>query len=556
MIRLRVEAPGQEPYEHLFEGESLIIGRTRTADLALADRYLSRQHARLFIHQGELKVEDLGSRNGTAVNGSRIEGPAPVKAGDRIQFSSSTIEILGDTPRPDGLAGRALPDNTLFIASSDLLTEYVGGGSEALPDEANLQRQADRLRILNEVHQAVAGSIELGQLLELILDQAFDHLQPEEGAIFLRGADGEYSRVASRRREGVADDYLYSRTLVREVSEKGLAALVLDAQTDERFADAVSILDSGVRSLMAAPLSYAEGSLGMIALASRIHVRQFTEGDLQLLSSLASVAALRIWTLHLAEDAAERRRLEGELEIARRIQVALLPEELPTLTGYQIHTFNTPSRGVSGDFYEVVSRSNDTECALLVADVCGKGMAASLLAATLEALAAVPILDGLAPDEIFDRLNTLLEQRTPVERFATAVLAILDQASGLVTYASAGHNPCLLIRSSGEVETLDRTGFPLGLIPGASYTAKRCQLDQGDTLVVYTDGITEATNPEDEEYGLERLTLVCLENRDKDVETLISAVAADLDDFAQGEAFADDRTLVVLRRERRTESGE
>ena len=548
MIRLRVETPGQEPYEHRFEGDSLTIGRERASDLALPDRYLSRQHARLFLRQGKLMVEDLGSRNDTFVNASRIEAPTPVRAGDTIRLSSSTISILEDESGPAEKAAEVAPlGKTLFVSSSDLLTQYVGGASDATRDEAGLRRQAERLRILNEVHQAVASSIELRQLLELILDQAFDHLRPEEGAIFLRGNDGEYSRVASRGGGQADNDYLYSRTLVREVSEKGLGALVLDARTDERFAEAASILDLGVRSLIAAPLSYAEGSLGMIALNSRINVRRFTEGDLQLLSSLASVAALRIWTLRLAEDTAERRRLEGELELARKIQLALLAEELPTVPGYQIQTFNSASRGVSGDFYEVVSRADDAECVLLVCDVSGKGMAASLVAATLEALAAGPIMDGLAPDEICNRLNTLLQQRTPVGSFATAFLAVLEPPAGSLSYASAGHNPALVIRSSGEVESLERTGVPLGLVE-AEYAAKRCRLDPGDTLVVYTDGITEAADPDEEEYGLERLTRLCIEHRAGDVASLISAVDRELSAFIRGAAFADDRTLVVLRR--------
>jgi serine phosphatase RsbU (regulator of sigma subunit) len=548
MIRLRIETPGQEPWEHLLEGESLTVGRSTTSDLPLADRYLSRQHARLFIRADELMVEDLGSRNGTSVNGSLIAGPTPIKAGDQIQLSSSKISILEKDQGPSGLSDEALPDTTLFVPSADLQTRFLGAESGTARGEAGLRRQAERLRLLNEVHQAVAGSIDLGELLELILDRAFDHLQPEEGAIFLRDDDGGYSRVASRKSASSADDYLYSRTLVREVSEQGLAALVLDVETDERFSEAASILSSGVRSLIAAPLACAEGSLGMIVLNSHVQTRPFTEGDLEMLSSLASVAALRIWTLRLADDAAERRRLEGELELARRAQIALLPESLPSFEGYQIHASNTPSRGVSGDFYEVVARSDGAECVLFVADVSGKGMGASLSAATLEALAAVPILDGLAPDEICRRLNDLLEQRTAIESYATAFLAVLEQSSGVVSYASAGHNPCILVHSSGETEALGRTGFPLGLLPETDYTAKSCQLHQGDMLVVYSDGITEATNPDDEEYGLERLTRVCVENRGEDVETLASIIDADLGAFAQGEAITDDRTLVMVRR--------
>jgi sigma-B regulation protein RsbU (phosphoserine phosphatase) len=178
-------------------------------------------------------------------------------------------------------------------------------------------------------------------------------------------------------------------------------------------------------------------------------------------------------------------------------------------------------------------------------------MSASPLTATREALAAVPIQDGDAPDEVCTRLSDLLEQRTPAERFATAFLAVFEQASGRVTWASAGHNPCLHVRSSGEVEQLKRTGLPLGLLSGATYTAEQLKLEDGDTLIVYTDGITEAANPEEAEYGLERLERVCVAHRGNTVETLAAKIDEDLREFASGVAFADDCTLVIVRREPR-----
>jgi sigma-B regulation protein RsbU (phosphoserine phosphatase) len=551
MYQLRIETTSAEPFDYSVEKESVIIGRAGESDLRVPDRYLSRQHARLFLDGDQLMVEDLRSRNGTTVNGRRIEDPTPVGKGDTIRMSATTISILrGGRGADPASPGTDLPQNTVLLSSADLLTQFVSADTSALRGEDDLRRHAERLSILNEVHRAVAGSIELDELLELILDRAFDHLQPEQSAIFLSGEDGEYQRVASRKVPGVEGD-LHSRTLIAEVSEKNVAALVLDAQTDDRFVGAGSILDAGVRSLIAAPLSYAEGSLGMIVLSSRLHVRQFTEDDLQLLNSLASVAALRIWTLSLAEDAAERRRMEGELELARKIQIALLPEDLPVLPGYQIHAANHPSRGVSGDFYEVVTRAEGEEFVLFLADVSGKGMSASLLTATLEALAAIPIQDGEAPDEICNRLSDLLVQRTPSERFATAFLAVFEQASGEVTWASAGHNPCLHVQASGEVRRLKRTGIPLGLMSGATYTAERFRLEEGDTLIAYTDGITEAVNPEEAEYGLERFERICVAQRGESVETLANAIDDDLGEFTDGVAFADDCTLVIVRREPR-----
>ena len=146
----------------------------------------------------------------------------------------------------------------------------------------------------------------------------------------------------------------------------------------------------------------------------------------------------------------------------------------------------------------------------MVADVSGKGIAASILTASLEALAAGPIEDGLEPDDICHRLSRLLHRRTPPEKYATAFLAVLEPATGHLRYANAGHNPALLIRASGEVEELGATGMPIGLVAEAAYGRREAELGAGDTLLLYTDGITEALDPDDGEYGLERLTGICL----------------------------------------------
>jgi len=197
-------------------------------------------------------------------------------------------------------------------------------------------RFADRLAIVNEVHQALAASITLEELLDLILDRAFEHLQPEHGAIFLRREADKFDRVAGRSVAGATGELAYSESLIEEVAHKEMAALVLDAQTDQRFVGAESMLNAGVRSLIAAPLLDPAGALGFMVLSSNALVRQFTEDDLDLLITLASVAAMRIRNVALAEEAAERRRLEWELKQARRIQVGLFPDTLPEVQGYEL----------------------------------------------------------------------------------------------------------------------------------------------------------------------------------------------------------------------------
>jgi len=277
-------------------------------------------------------------------------------------------------------------------------------------------------------------------------------------------------------------------------------------------------------------------------------VEHISEMDKQLLTSLASLAAMRIRNATLADQAARRRHLEEELELARRIQVALLPEELPEVPGYELLGVNLPSRGVSGDFYEVEERRGGWECVLWVADVCGKGVAASLLMASLEALSAAPIKEGLDPDEIFVRVSHLLYERTSEERFATAFLAVLEPRTGRVRYANAGHNPALVVRAGGEREWLGATGIPLGILEGYGYGMGRLELQPGDLILLYTDGITEAFNPEGEEFGAERFAEVCSRRRGDGLKVLFRSLEDELEAFARGVPFEDDRTLVAVRR--------
>jgi serine phosphatase RsbU (regulator of sigma subunit) len=524
MFRLRIVPAHGDPFEHQLEGESVVIGRSSSADLALADRFLSRRHARLFS-EGELWfAEDLGSRNGTLVNGTAIQEPTRLQPGDELRLSGSVISILTEDGKTKSTtASSDLGTHTVFRKASELIESQTTSATAGLQAPEEVRRQTERLKMLNDVHRALARSIDLSELLQMILVRAFEHLEPEEGAIFLKkDEDGGYDRAAARSVAGIESDYLYSETLVNEVAEKGLAAWVLDVETDERFAAAESILSSGVRSLVAAPLLDAEGALGMIVLNSRVHKRQFNEEDMELLVSLASVAAMRIRNVALAVEAAERRRMEEELKLARQIQVTLLPSELPEVDGYEIRGGNIPSRG--------------------------KGIAASLLTASLEALMAGPIEVGQPAEEICSKVCRRLFARTPPAKYATSFLAVLEPKTGKLTYTNAGHNPALIVHADGKVEELGPTGLPIGLMEDGNYTEGQTKLGLGDILVLYTDGITEAENPEDEEYGLERLSAVCVEHREKSLDDLAGEIDADLDGFAQGIPYADDRTLVMARR--------
>jgi serine phosphatase RsbU (regulator of sigma subunit)/pSer/pThr/pTyr-binding forkhead associated (FHA) protein len=544
MLKLRVTPAEGESFLHDVDSDSLVIGRSTKCDLSIADRFLSRRHAHLFRSGDAWMVEDLGSRNGTFLNGTKIGAAALVREGDVLAMSASLVKLLRE-----GEVEASSTDVFLKPASDVLQKTSTPPPGEDGEGAAALSRYAERLAIINEIHQALAGPITLEALLDLILDRAFEHLRPEHGAIFLRNPSGSFERAAGRAVQGAAGELGYSESLIDEVANKEMAALVLDTHTDLRFSEAQSILNAGVRSLIAAPLLDPGGALGFMVLSSNAAVRPFTEEDLELLVTLASVAAMRIRNVSLAEEAAERQRLEWELQQARRIQVGLFPDALPELDGYELFGGNIPSRGVSGDYYEVTLRADGSECVLLVADVSGKGMSASLLTGYLEALASVPIEAGMEPHDVLDRITVPFSRRTPSNRFATVLLVVLDARSGSLRYANAGHSPALVVRSDGSTEWLEATGLPLGLMDDARYELHESNLDPGDLLVLYSDGYTEALNAAAEEFGQDRLAEIFTAARTQPLEAVARGLTKALVDFTGGEVIGDDRTLVIVRRQ-------
>ncbi|HLA79974.1 MAG TPA: SpoIIE family protein phosphatase [Vicinamibacteria bacterium] len=543
---LQIEPHQGEAFTHQVNGDSLVLGRSSQADLVIPDRYISRLQARLYRDGDRWMVEDLGGRNPTLLNGKAVAQAQRVVPGDLITVCDSRIHVQASGgPDQDWTTASG---HTLFREASALLAAEEGRNLKPDIDEASLRHHTDRLRLVNEFHRALAAPISLKDLLELVLDRAFADLRPEEGVIYLRKADGEFESVASRRVPGISGDFLFSRSLIREVTEKQLAALVVDVGADERFSAAQSMLSSGARSVVAAPLFDPDGCRGLIVLNSRAHLRSFSEEDMEELVSLAAAAAMRIRNLALVEEASQRKVLEKELSLARQIQMTLLPAELPKIEGFELSASNIPNRAVSGDLYQVQTRREGTECVLLLADVSGKGMAAALLTASLEALAAGPIEVGLPPDGIFSRLSRRLHARTSAERYATAFAAVLHRDSGRFCYTNAGHNPAILLRASGEHEELGATGLPLGLLPASEYGREVRQLGPGDLVIIYTDGVTEAANPAGEEYGLSRLLALGQSHRTGSVHALAAALQADLYAFASGVPFGDDQTFLLLKR--------
>jgi sigma-B regulation protein RsbU (phosphoserine phosphatase) len=541
-LHLVITLPGGEVSERVLEEGPVLVGRSPQSGLQIRDALLSRQHARLLQEAGGWRIEDLDSHNGTLLNERRVHGTVALNAGDVLLLGGTRIAVRG----AGSIVDLRSVTGAVFHSAAELLHRPFAAPEAAGPEE--LLRHADRLKVLLEVHQALSRPIALQDLLDLILDRLIAHMKPDQAAIYLRRPDGSATCAASRPSDGMPRSFVISTHLLLEVAEKGMAAYVPNVVLDDRFSEAQSLLNAGVQTLLAAPLLDSEGSLGMVVLSSGAGAKGFKPEDLDLLVSLASAATLRIRNVALAEEALERRRLADEMALARQIQQGLLPESLPQVEGWEFFALNRASDVVSGDLYTALDLGDPPKLALMIADVAGKGVTASLLTASLEALFAGPVEAGLPPDQAFAQISEQLYRRTPPERYATGFLGVLDPGEGRLRFANAGHVPALVVEAGGGHRWLRARGFPLGLMPGAKYERGEEKLAPGELLVLLTDGFTEAFSETGEEFGQERVLEACLEFRDRPLAEIAAHLEKKVDAFTGGAPPSDDRTLMLLRR--------
>ncbi|MEO6212330.1 MAG: FHA domain-containing protein, partial [Vicinamibacterales bacterium] len=379
VIQLRIEPPGGRASDRECRDGAVSFGRGTGSDVMISDDSMSRHHARIVLDGTEWFVEDLGARNGTFVNGERIQGRRAISPGDVLKMGATMVRISGEgaVTTERGALGVGDLASSIFRPVADMTGEAdLRGGAPS--------RVAARMKAINDFHRAMAGPIELDALLALLLERLFAALHPEEGVILLRQPDGRMTTAASRRLPGAKGELLVSRRLIMEVADKGTAALVSDLEVDERFAGAQSIIGSGIRSILAAPISDSAGCVGMVAIYSRAHVRRFGEEDLELLVSLASAAALRVRNVALAEEAASRRVQDHELALAHEIQMAMLPRHFAERPELEMAAALIPARAVGGDLYDFLLV--DDTLWFIVADAAGKGVSAALFMAITRTL--------------------------------------------------------------------------------------------------------------------------------------------------------------------------
>ncbi len=535
-----IYSPLFSPFRQSLQGSPVSIGRASECSIPIKDRYLSRKHAEIIAVNGSWVLKDLGSANGTYLNGARVERDSPLRTGDRIRLGDTEIVFESAEHNTDRFL--AVEEK----AASATISIDVHELDQSIPDA----RDIAKLQTLTLLARELIEDRPMDELFGFIVERVMEHLRPSRAAIGLLAADGRsFVNVEVRRQDkNDSSELRISHTLLQEVVEEGKALAFMDVSVDEKLSRAQSIIMQGIHSILCAPLTIGNSVVGVLYVDFLFNQRQISEEDVRLVGQIARFAAIKLETTRLREDAIQKRLMDEELKTASVIQRRLLPDAPTGVPGYTFVGSNRPCRTVSGDYYDFVVKPDGTVY-FVIADVSGKGITAGLMMAGLQAAFRIFSKSDPSPAELVSQLNAALRENLPQSKFVTLFLGRLDLESGRVDYANAGHTPPLWVRKSG-VEELSDTDLLLGVVTRAEYTNRTLQLEPGDSLILFTDGVTEAENADGSELGSMTVALALEPLHGAKADELTHVVEESVMAHIGDAPLGDDVTLVVVSRER------
>ena len=421
------------------------------------------------------------------------------------------------------------------------------------------QPSGDRLALLYRLSQTFNSSLDLDEVLNRVMDEVIAVTRAERGFVMLHEVDGRLVfRAARGMDQNTIDDpqFQVSRSVVERVAREGQPVLTSDAQSDDRFSMRQSVMILGLRSILCVPLRIKDQVSGVVYVDNRLQAGIFTQADLELLTSIASSAAIAIENARLYQVAVEKGRMERELQMAREVQASLLPHETPQVPGWEFAARWQPAREVAGDYYDFIpvdfNLTKGSEPApglgIVIADVSDKGMPAALFMALTRSIVRASVGHAPSPADGIAHANRLICADSAGGMFVTLFYALLNPEAGEITYVNAGHNPPLLYRAEQDrLVELTRTGMALGVVADSSFEQRTVHLDPGDFVLLYTDGVTDATDAHLQDFGMERLRRVILDQQHAPATDVVAALEQAIGDFTGSTAPFDDIATVVIR---------
>jgi len=409
---------------------------------------------------------------------------------------------------------------------------------------------SSRFALLYALSRTFNSTLDLDEVLDRVMDEVITATKAERGFVALRQDGGSLDfRSARGIDHSTIDDpqFQISRGVIEEVAQSGESVLTSDALVDERFSGRMSVVGLKLRSILCTPLKVKGSQIGVIFVDNRLQAGLFTNDDLELLNAIASSAAIAIENARLYQVAVEKGRMERELQMAYRVQSSLIPDQVPEKTGWEFAASWKPAREVSGDFYDFIPCMDGT-LNLVIADVTDKGMPAALFMAHTRSIVRASLDQGTPPMDGVTKANRLLCADSSIPMPVTLFLSKLDTDKNELTYTNAGHNPPIYYSARNDsFRTLVRTGMLLGFADDAAYSQETLSIESGDFIVMYTDGVPDATNEENETFGMERFHNTISENRNRSAAELIEIIEETIVEFINTTSPYDDLTLLIIK---------
>lgn len=549
---------GARKGERFWFERGVLLGRGPLADLELKDPAVSRRHALVSWAEERCFVSDLQSGNGTYVNGEKVRDPVQLAEGDEVRVGSTCLEFRKSVERGRDLS---LVSRILLHDAQPALTKSALSKSVVIPMSgkrsttgraslaAELKALQQRLDFVGEVGKTMAKTLDEAAILGEVLRQVLDILPQADRAfiVLYEEAAAKFVPCVARTRSGAATEIPASRTLLEEVVKKRHALLSTDIGQEGGFESAMSVRALDLRSVACVPLIAEDRVYGVLQVDNSERSKRFTEADLAVLVGIAGPIAVSLVNARLHRELVDRELLEHDLALARRIQQRFLPKSLPELPGYHFAVEYSPALAVGGDLYELLPLP-DRRLALAVGDVSGKGVSGALMMARLTSELRAAAVRRAAAAAVLEDLNEVVHSEATEGMFVTLLYGILDPSTGRLEFANAGHLRPILRHPDGRCGELSvAPGAALGFKRPLRAAAYAVQLNPGDQLALYTDGLSEAANAAGERYEARRVVEALRGEGTPD--GALSAVLRAVRGFLVERPLDDDLTLVCIGRD-------
>lgn len=537
--------------------EDTLLGRHPTCEVVVQDSAVSRRHAKIEMEEGVFFITDLQSRNGTQVNGESVQSRRRLHHADVIQVCDTTFSFY---VRREEVSDKPTQIGSQFGGPTRVIAELVSDGGASA---SSIRRKVDlessyvnsdqlftrsKLQTLIDITRALSQTLVLDEVIPTVLESLFTIFpQADRSFVVLTEPDGRLGRHWVKDRKDRETTLRVSRTIIEEAIKSKEAILSEDAFSDQRFDLSKSIAGYSIRSVMCAPMLDNNGNaIGCLQIDTLDPRNQFKQDELDLLATVAMQAGISVENARMHEEALNQRALDRDLELARGVQLGLLPNEPPVIEGFTFYDFYEAANKVGGDLFDYIEFA-DGRFAVVVADVAGHGIASALLMAKFSAEVRFALLREDSASAAVRRINNAIIQLN-LQRFITMILAVVDPATQKMTIVNAGHlDP--IVRDASGVKSISRevAGLPIGISEDYVYKEMDYPFLENTTVLFYTDGVNEAMDQEGDQFGHQRVkeTVAAGENQPAAIgKRLIEAVSK----FEDSTVDNDDTCLVCIGR--------